>query len=220
LSAIMGRIIHTLTLKREPGQKWGFGVSGGKDCALTFRIEKVSLASPAGTAGLKNLDYLVKVNGKEVFDMGHSQLVQMIKNIGTDLEIEIERAEEEDFVVPSFDMFCPKAKEQKPDMSEYYKAAMKHGLGPDSDIPAMFTACGKPRLKTGKYNSAVTLYSDETLMELSSSGGHGFVEPEKLAPDACPAAKNRKRFDPSKSNALNVLLSQEKGECWPETRNE
>ena len=61
-------------------------------------------------------------------------------------------------------------------MSEYYKAAMKHGLGPDSEIPAMFTACGKPRLKTGKYNSAVTLYSDETLMELSSSGGHGFVE--------------------------------------------
>ena len=91
LSAIMGRIIHTLTLKREPGQKWGFGVSGGKDCALTFRIEKVSLASPAGTAGPKNLDYLVKVNGKEVFDMGHSQLVQMIKNIGTDLEVEIER---------------------------------------------------------------------------------------------------------------------------------
>jgi len=215
----MGRTIHTLSLKREPGQKWGFGISGGKDCALTFRIEKVSLASPAGTAGLKNLDYLVKVNGTEVFDMGHSQLVQMIKNVGTDLEVEIERAEE-DFVVPSFDMFCPKEKEQRPDMSEYYKAAMKYGLGPDCEIPAMFTACGKPRLKTGKYNSAVTLYSDETLMELSSSGGHGFVEPEKLAPDACPAAKNRKRFDPSKSNALNVLLSQEKGECWPETRNE
>ena len=87
----MGRTIHTLILKREPGQKWGFGISGGKDCALTFRIEKVSLASPAGTAGLKNLDYLVKVNGTEVFDMGHSQLVQMIKNVGTDLEVEIER---------------------------------------------------------------------------------------------------------------------------------
>ena len=32
------------------------------------------------------------------------------------------------------------------------------------------------RLKTGKYNTSVTLYSEETLMELSSSGGHGFVE--------------------------------------------
>jgi len=212
----MGRTIHKLTLKRDQGQKWGFGVSGGKDCALTFRIEKVSLASPAGYAGLKNMDYLIKVNGKEVFDMGHNQLVQMIKNLGKELELEIERAEEEDFVVPSFDMFCPKEKEAKPDASDYYKEAMKYGLGPDSEIPSMFTACGKPRLKTGKYNTSVTLYSEETLMELSSSGGHGFVDPEKLHPDACPAAKNRKRFDPSKSSALEVLLSQEKGECWPE----
>lgn len=216
----MGRTIHVITLKRDAGQKWGFGISGGKDCALTFRIEKVSLSSPAGQAGLKNLDYLVKVNGTEVFEMGHNQLVQMIKNVGQELELEIERAEEEDYVVPSFDMFCPKEKGQRPDNSEYYRNAMKYGLGPDSEIPGMFTACGKPRLKTGKYNSSVTLYSDETLMELSSSGGHGFVDPEKLAPDACPAAKNRKRFDPSKSNALNVLLSQEKGETWPESRTE
>merc|ERR1711978_543501 len=116
---------------------------------------------------------------------GHNQLVQMIKNLGQELELEIERAEEEDFVVPSFDMFCPKEKEAKPDASDYYKEAMKYGLGPDSEIPAMFTACGKPRLKTGKYNTSVTLYSEETLMELSSSGGHGFVDPEKLHPVAC-----------------------------------
>ena len=47
----MGRTIHVITLKRDAGQKWGFGISGGKDCALTFRIEKVSLSSPAGQAG-------------------------------------------------------------------------------------------------------------------------------------------------------------------------
>lgn len=40
----------------------------------------------------------------------------------------------------------------------------------------MFTAVGKPRLKTGKVNCPIELYSEETLMELSSSGGHGFVE--------------------------------------------
>ena len=87
----MSRTIHTVTLKREMGQKWGFGISGGKDCALTFRIEKVALASPAGDAGLKNLDYLIKVNGQEVFDMGHNQLVQMIKTASSELELEIER---------------------------------------------------------------------------------------------------------------------------------
>merc|ERR1719328_992327 len=127
----MGRQIHSLTLKRETnGQKWGFGLTGGKDVALTFRIEKVALASPAGAAGLKNLDYLVKVNGQEVFEKRHSDVVQM------------------------------------------------------------FTACGPPRLKMGKYNAPVGLYSDETIMELGS-GNHGFVDPDKLAPDACEKAKNR-----------------------------
>ncbi len=42
-----------------------------------YRIEKVAPASPAGHAGLKNLDYLVKVNGKEVFDMNHNELVSI-----------------------------------------------------------------------------------------------------------------------------------------------
>ena len=39
--------------------------------------------------------------------------------------------------------------------------------------------------------------------------------PEKLAPDACPKAKNRKRFDPARSSALSVLLDQEKGCFYP-----
>ena len=45
-----------------------------------------------------------------------------------------------------------------------------------SDVVPMFTACGPPRLKMGKYNVPVGLYSDETIMELGSSGTHGFVE--------------------------------------------
>jgi hypothetical protein len=59
---------------------------------------------------------------------------------------------------------------------DYYTNAMKQGLGPDSDIPCMFTACGPPRLKMGKYNVPVGLYSDETILELGSSSNHGFVE--------------------------------------------
>ena len=89
----MGRQIHTFTLKREtPGQKWGFGLTGGRDVALTFRLEKVALASPAGLAGLKNLDYLIKVNGNEVFEMNHNDVVKLIKESSGDcLELEIER---------------------------------------------------------------------------------------------------------------------------------
>ena len=56
----------------------------------------------------------------------------------------------------------------------YYQDAMKNGLGDDE--PPMFTALGPARLKMGKYNVPVGLYSDETIMELGSSGNHGFVE--------------------------------------------
>ena len=93
----MGRTVHNVTLTREnSSQKWGFGITGGNDVLLTFRIERVALASPAGAAGLKNLDYLIKVNDTKVFDekcmLSHKELVQLIKNAPKDtLELEIER---------------------------------------------------------------------------------------------------------------------------------
>ena len=38
------------------------------------------------------MDYLVKVNGKEVFDMNHNELVKMIRDFNGDaIELEIER---------------------------------------------------------------------------------------------------------------------------------
>ena len=93
----MERTIHKFTLKREnPSQKWGFGITGGNDVALTFRIERVALASPAGEAGLNNLDYLIKVNDTKVFDekcmLSHKELVNLIKNApGDSMELEVER---------------------------------------------------------------------------------------------------------------------------------
>ena len=59
--------------------------------------------------------------------------------------------------------------------SDYYQEAIKNGLGPQSEIPCMFTSCGPARLKMGKYNVPVGLYSEETIMDLGSSGNHGFV---------------------------------------------
>ena len=48
-----------------------------------------------------------------------------------------------------------------------------------------------------------------------------YSRPEKLAPDACPAAKNRKRFNPAQSNALAVLQLHEKGgSLFPEREAE
>jgi C-terminal processing protease CtpA/Prc len=88
----MVRAIHNLTLKRQSGQKWGFGVTGGIDVKLTFRVEKVNLHGPAGEAGLKNLDYLIKINSQEVFNFKHNELVNMVRNAGGEtLELEVER---------------------------------------------------------------------------------------------------------------------------------
>lgn len=234
----MERTTHKLTLKREnSSQKWGFGITGGNDVLLTFRVERVALASPAGAAGLKNLDYLIKVNDTKVFEekcmLSHKELVNLIKNApGDTLELEVERGEFKEnqpkvpTVVPSFSSLIPGPNDVvvKEDKTAYYLDAMHEGYT-NMESPGMFTSVGKPRLKTGKHNVPIDLYSEETLMELSSSGGHGFVDEDKLAPDCCPAAKNRKRFDPSKSNALTVLMLHEKGvfhpfDSLPEAENE
>ena len=58
---------------------------------------------------------------------------------------------------------------------DYYGNAIKFGL-PEAGIPDMFTAMGPARLKMGKYNVPVGLYSEETILDLGSSGNHGFVE--------------------------------------------
>ena len=88
---------HKLTLKRKSGrQQWGFNIAGGNDVSLPFRVQRVELMSPAGEAGLKSLDYLIKVNDIKVFDekctLSHNELVLMVKHFPDDsLELVIER---------------------------------------------------------------------------------------------------------------------------------
>ena len=47
-----------------------------------FQVEKVLTGYPASYGGLKVHDFLISVNGQEVFDMNHPQLVKLIKNSG------------------------------------------------------------------------------------------------------------------------------------------
>jgi len=49
------------------------------------------MGSPAEEAGLKPYDFLVSVNGQEVFDMSHAQVVRMIKEAGNSLNLSVER---------------------------------------------------------------------------------------------------------------------------------
>ena len=95
----------------------------------------LSFCIPLGKAGLKNLDYLIKVNGQEVFEKKHAEIVKIIKESPDTLELEIERSvnffkkiaiyslknsknlyfwfwrgDEGVDVVPNFDWICPREK--------------------------------------------------------------------------------------------------------------
>merc|ERR1712038_1968730 len=62
-------IVHVTIDRPNTNVPWGFVIIGGKDQSLTVKIGKVKPYSPAENAGLKSMDYLHTINGKEVFEM-------------------------------------------------------------------------------------------------------------------------------------------------------
>ena len=56
-----------------------------------FQVEKVLTGYPASYGGLKVHDFLISVNGQEVFEMNHGQLVKLIKTSGNTMELAVER---------------------------------------------------------------------------------------------------------------------------------
>ena len=56
-----------------------------------FQIEKVLTGYPASYGGMKVHDFLVSVNGQEVFEMNHGQLVKLIKSSGNTMQLAVER---------------------------------------------------------------------------------------------------------------------------------
>ena len=52
---------------------------------------QVPLNSVAGEAGCRSNDYLVKINGTDVFNLSHDKAKQLIKSGGDRLELVIER---------------------------------------------------------------------------------------------------------------------------------
>jgi C-terminal processing protease CtpA/Prc len=73
---------------KEP---WGFKIIGGKDQSLTVKVGTVKPYSNAEKGGLKQMDYIWQINGKEVFELGHNDCVAEIKNAGTSLALSTER---------------------------------------------------------------------------------------------------------------------------------
>ena len=88
----MPKEIVNMTLTREStSQPWGFKIIGGKDQGLTVKVGNVKPNSNAEKAGLKTMDYVWEINGKEVFEMSHDQCVAEVRNSGTKLVLATER---------------------------------------------------------------------------------------------------------------------------------
>lgn len=213
----MSREVVELTLTREPGtnQSWGLRLVGGLDVGTVLKVEKVlGLTTPAYKGGVMEGDVLVSVEDTLVTLMKHGQVVDLIKRVsGPSLRITVERGE---LVVPNMaDCFPVTGDRDLEAMTEeerrlYWKHAMDQGLG-SRLIPKHFTTVGKMKVKTPKYNCPQGLYSDTTMDEMIS--GSSSVDPSKLDPEGPAYAKmmKSKKFDPRKSQVLEVMADQERG---------
>ena len=66
-----------------------FGKS--KQISAHFQVEKVLTGYPAYYGGMKVHDFLISVNGQEVFELNHAQLVNLIKTSGNSMQVAVER---------------------------------------------------------------------------------------------------------------------------------
>ncbi|CAB4054153.1 LDB3 [Lepeophtheirus salmonis] len=150
---------------------WGLRIGGGKDRGRVLVLEKVTCPSLAYTKGLRAKDYIVEVNGVEVFDLEHNQCACLIKTAGTSLTIKIERG---DNIIPNLELAFPKKKASPENSSEsikprpYWIRSIESGQGVRSS--SGFTTVGKPKISAKQYNSPFEMYSEEALDEIMKEG--------------------------------------------------
>lgn len=202
----MGKQIHNLTLNKENTQAWGFRIIGGKDEGQTFKVEKVLTGYPASYGGLKVHDFLISVNGQEVFEMNHGQLVKLIKTSGNTMQLAVERG---DWIVPNFEEIWPSGKNkntgpQKGNKMDYILEAMQKGIPGARD--AQFTTVGKPRVTVNQYDNPIKCYSEDTLEEMTTSSTWMKTDDQVMTIENDPI-----KYNPGKSEVLAVIADSEKG---------
>merc|ERR1711962_1222976 len=109
-SGVSGFINVCLT-RQSASQPWGFRLQGGKDRGLPFQLLKVPLDSIASHSGCKSGDYLVKIQGQDVFQLNHEEAKDLIRKAGNKLNLVVERG---DRIVPSTNSSFPKPKSDQP----------------------------------------------------------------------------------------------------------
>jgi len=203
----MGKQIHNLTLTRDdPKKPFGFRIIGGKDEGQTFKVEKVLTGYPAYYAGMKVHDFLISVNGQEVFEMNHAQLAKLIKGAGGSMKVDVERG---DHIVPNFEEIWPSGKTKpvaKPKFDmDYLMSAMNSGIPGERNKD--FTTVGKPRVTVNQYDNPIDCYSEETIEDMTGTSSTWKKTDDQVATVSCDIQK----FNPAKSDVLAVIFDDEKG---------
>ncbi len=164
-------LLNVILERKNPNESWGFRLQGGKDRGLAFQLLKVPLNSVAGLAGCRTNDYLVKIAGKDVFEMSHEEAKGLIRKAGNTLTMVIERG---DHIVPSMNEAFPDLKKKEEIPTNANKPYYQRVLEERGELPGQqnkgFTTVGKPRMTTKQYNSPIEIYGEDALEEIMEQG--------------------------------------------------
>merc|ERR1711892_1055019 len=203
LGAALGLI--TVTMERDnQSQPWGFRLQGGKDRGLPFQLLKVPLDSIGGHSGCKSGDYLVKISGEDVFQLGHEEAKDLIRKAGNKLVMVVERG---DKIVTSMNSAFPKPK--KEELETTTKSYSQMVLEKTGRLPGQkdqgFTTVGKAKMASKQYNSPMKMYSEDIIEEIMTQGT---AFGKEIDPNN-PWNMTGKQFDAAKSGVLSAIMEKE-----------
>merc|ERR1712210_119136 len=201
----MPKEFHEFDMTKPPGASWWIRIGGGVDRGKVLVLEKIIFNTIAYETGLKERDFIVEINGTQVFDMDHDVCKDLIKQAGDTIKIKIERG---DHIVPNMDEAFPKKSKTedtiiKSGNKPYWVQALEEGKGARNKVG--FTTCGKPKMAQKQYNSPMTMYSEEVLEEIRRSGTIG-GKPVNMDNLMNPTGKD---FEPEESEILALIKERE-----------
>lgn len=203
VTRVEGDGIHSVLLKRSSkGESWGFRLSGGQDEGISLKLSKVALESPSGRAGLLPKDLLIAVEGEEVLDKSHEEVVRLIKGSSLELRLFIERG---DNLIPSMSMLGRSGEVEAPPKSNFYlTAATEEILVPNSyrKKEKVFTTAGAPKIESDQYNKPMGLYSAETVARMADTA--------EIDPKLTGTGENQDRhFIAEQSHVLDLIIKED-----------
>jgi len=196
--------INVCLTREAANQPWGFRLQGGKDRGLPFQLLKVPLDSIASHSGCRSGDYLVKISGEDVFQLGHDEAKELIRKAGNKLSMVVERGEK---IVPSMNSAFPKPKKEEiePCTKSYSQMVLeKTGRLPGQKDQG-FTTVGKAKMASKQYNSPMKMYSEDIIEEIMSQGT---AFGKEIDPNN-PWNMTGKQFDAAKSGVLSAIMEKE-----------